>query len=99
MVFCHFGFFSGGLWWTIGKELERAEGSFQTMFVFPKKPCLMLMLYTSNCRFQVFRDPATLSSTLVGVVTGGVGCGSKRFPGLYADVAAHREWIREHTGI
>ncbi len=33
---------------------------------------------------------------LVGVVTGGVGCGTHAFPGIYATVAEdHLDWVRE----
>ena len=31
--------------------------------------------------------------SLAGVVSGGVGCGAKQYPGIYVDVSRHLEWI------
>lgn len=36
---------------------------------------------------------------LVGVVSFGRGCGSKRYPGVYTRVSTFAKWIRKHTGV
>lgn len=32
----------------------------------------------------------------VGIVVGGVNCGSKNVPGFYVDVSKYRSWIDSH---
>ncbi|XP_030386319.1 trypsin alpha-3-like [Scaptodrosophila lebanonensis] len=37
--------------------------------------------------------PLVYKNELVGLVSWGIGCGREEYPGIFADVAYHREWI------
>lgn len=43
--------------------------------------------------------PAVIGGKLAGIVSFGLECGSKEFPGVYTRVHAYRDWIAEKTGL
>jgi trypsin len=43
--------------------------------------------------------PLVSEGKLVGIVSWGIGCGDKNFPGVYVDVSALRSWITVVTGV
>lgn len=43
--------------------------------------------------------PLTSDGLLVGVVSWGKGCALKGYPGVYARVAAVRNWVKENSGV
>ncbi|KAI4458493.1 polyserase-related [Holotrichia oblita] len=43
--------------------------------------------------------PMVVDGVLVGVVSWGSGCADKNYPGVYANVANLRDWIKEHGKI
>lgn len=40
--------------------------------------------------------PFVCNGQLAGIVSHGAGCGEAAYPGVYADVAHYREWIRKN---
>ncbi|XP_033229498.1 trypsin eta-like [Belonocnema kinseyi] len=43
--------------------------------------------------------PLSVGNLLVGIVSYGNGCGKPYSPGVYAEVAYYRNWIKQKTGI
>ena len=43
-----------------------------------------------------FWDDDTQRWTLVGIISFGVGCGRRDYPGIYSRVAFHLDWVRSH---
>ncbi|XP_069679943.1 trypsin-1-like [Periplaneta americana] len=43
--------------------------------------------------------PLVSEGKLVGIVSWGVGCASKQYPGVYANVAVLKDWVVLNTGI
>lgn len=43
-----------------------------------------------------FWEDETQKWLLVGIVSFGVGCGRRDYPGIYSSVASHLDWIRSH---
>lgn len=45
--------------------------------------------------------PAVINSgeIQVGVVSNGIGCGRKEYPGVYTSVSSVRDWIKQVSGV
>ncbi|KAG7200508.1 hypothetical protein KM043_001072 [Ampulex compressa] len=43
--------------------------------------------------------PLAVEGRLAGVISWGLGCAEARKPGIYSEVAYHREWIRSNSGV
>ena len=43
--------------------------------------------------------PAVLKGKLVGIITWGKKCASKKYPGIYTRVDKYYKWIESKTGI
>lgn len=39
------------------------------------------------------------SGALIGIVSNGVGCGRKGFPGIYTKVSKFTQWIQESANV
>lgn len=43
--------------------------------------------------------PLTIEGRLAGIVSWGNGCAQANYPGVYTEIAAHRDWINEHAEL
>lgn len=42
-----------------------------------------------------YKEEGDASGILVGIISGGVGCGLRSYPGIYAKISNHLSWIHE----
>lgn len=60
------------------------------------------MCASANGKDACFGDsggPLAINGTLEGIVSFGIGCADRLFPGVYSRVAVVRDWIRKYTEI